>query len=117
MSGGSLIQHVEGHHVDHTILTETGLKLTTTSTHHQMMNPYDVHHQVIAWCPTSLSDTYKNGSNKEHLLDSAFQEVEIVYYPNTLSLCIQGHPEFDTVDEDYKEYCVKLIQNLINYER
>lgn len=115
MSGGRLIQHVNGHTTSHDITTVEGLNLNITSTHHQMMYPYDVkHHTLIAWSKYFRSETYLDGRNEEHEIPINFLEPEIVHFTNTNSLCIQGHPEYDSCSEETVTYCQDLISNLIN---
>lgn len=117
MSGGSLIQHVNGHGGDHIISTKDGIILTMTSTHHQMMYPYDLNKDkfdLIAWSTYFKSDTYLNGRNEEIELSKDFLEPEIVYYKNTNALAIQGHPEFSSCDKEASNYCLDLIRNYLN---
>ena len=117
MSGGSLIQHVNGHGGDHVISTKEGINLTMTSTHHQMMYPYELNKDkfdLIAWSTYFKSDTYLNGRNEEIEIPTEFLEPEIVHYKNTNALAIQGHPEFSSCNREASEYCLDLIRNLLN---
>lgn len=117
MSGGSLIQHVNGHGGDHIISTKEGIILTMTSTHHQMMYPYELNKDkfdLIAWSTYFKSNTYLNGRNEEIELSKDFLEPEIVYYKNTNALAIQGHPEFSSCDKEASNYCLDLIRNYLN---
>ena len=117
MSGGSLIQHVNGHGGDHVISTKEGIMLTMTSTHHQMMYPYDLNKDkfdLIAWSTYFKSDTYLNGRNEEIEIPTEFLEPEIVHYKNTNALAIQGHPEFSSCNKEASNYCLDLIRNLLN---
>ena len=117
MSGGSLIQHVNGHGGDHVISTKEDITLTITSTHHQMMYPYDLNKDkfdLIAWSTYFKSDTYLNGRNEEIEIPTEFLEPEIVYYKNTNALAIQGHPEFSSCNKEASNYCLDLIRNLLN---
>lgn len=113
MNGGKLIQHVTGHSQDHNITFNNGLEIPMTSSHHQMMFPFDLEkekYELIAHSTWFKSNTYLNGENKEKELPRDFLEPEIVYYPNTNSLCIQGHPEW----MDLESKTVQIIKNLIN---
>lgn len=95
-SGGKLIQHVNNHGLmnGHYIKDdETSREYFIPSTHHQMLNPSDVNHILIAGASKNLSTTYLNGDNEEINLPKDFKEPEIVYFPDTNSLAIQGHPE------------------------
>lgn len=119
LSGGKLVQHVNNHtfNVD-TILTPDG-EYKISSDHHQMMYPFEVEdHVIIAKSKKPLSTTYEDGNgNQMEMLDGI--EPEIVYYPNTHSLCIQGHPEWSsnlTNDEveRIQEYVNNIIEHYVN---
>lgn len=115
LSGGKLIQHVTGHSGDHNIVIDKLGTFVMTSTHHQMMNPYNLDkesYSLKAWSKNFLSDTYLNGLNSEISLDKEFLEPEIVEYFNTKSLCIQGHPEFG--NDSIKEVTLMLLDNFLN---
>lgn len=97
LSGGSLIQHVEGHAGrSHVAVTRDGTRIMTNSVHHQMMNPFKVDHELIAWVPEKISGVYigNNGEEVKEAYSKDFREPEIVWFPKTKSLCIQGHPEY-----------------------
>jgi len=115
-SGGSLIQHVNGHTQSHQISTSSGSNYKITSTHHQMCYPYDIEHKLIAWSTNFRSNTYLNGANQEKDLKADFLEPEIMYYPKTNSLGIQGHPEFSNCPKETSDYCARLINKLIKGE-
>lgn len=118
-NGGRLIQHVEGHTSSHVMHTKTYEEdyfnaFVITSTHHQMMFPFNMkknNYDIIAWSKTFRSDTYLNGNNEEIELPTKFVEPEIVYYNNSNSLAIQGHPEFSSCDADTVQYCLQLIED------
>lgn len=128
MSNGKLIQHVEGHGGSHKIEFKTkketyvggqGIQLmdeikplVITSTHHQMMYPYNLRensYEIIAWSEKYLSNIYLNGSNEQIKVPENFVEPEIVFYKKTNSLCIQGHPEYGNCPGQ----TVKMIYDLI----
>lgn len=94
---GCLIQHVEGHAVfsPHEILFSDGSYALATSTHHQMMWPFDVpKYELIAWASRRISDVYEFQSHTDTVSSlPGGREPEIVYYPNTKCLAIQPHPE------------------------
>lgn len=104
-NGGSMFQHCDGHavHRGHqaTIL-DTGKRVTVSSTHHQIMRP-NLDKGIV------LMVAEKLGTYKEHMIlsikDDKFMkwvienlpdadDVESVFYPGTMSLCFQPHPEF-----------------------
>ncbi len=118
MSGGELFQHVTGHGGDHPIELEANTahllrqriatwpdKLFVTSTHHQMMNPFKMpveDYKILAFANPCRSNQYLVGPKYDKKTLPAIGlssiapsfEPEIVYYPKTRSLAIQGHPEF-----------------------
>lgn len=117
MAGGSLIQHVNGHGTPHEIeIPLLGKSIVATSTHHQMMYPYELGddaYRLIAWSKYFRSDVYLNGRNEEVVLGTDFLEPEIVFYNKTRSLAIQGHPELTTATNEFKEDCGKLIKHFL----
>jgi GMP synthase-like glutamine amidotransferase len=121
MNGGKLIQHVSGHGLsgshplDMKYLGING-EFQITSTHHQMMFPYNLpkeSYEILATATHFLSNTYLDGINSEKELPKNFEECEIVFYPNTKSLCIQGHPEYSNCPENTVEECLNLIENYL----
>jgi len=116
MAGGRLVQHVENHGQHHSISVIGGGTYDITSTHHQMMYPYDLNekfYELIGWSTYFRSNTYLDGNNEEIKLSKNFLETEIVYYNKSKSLCIQGHPEMSSCPENTKDYCLKLIQKYL----
>lgn len=109
-SGGKLIQHVTGHGgCTHEILDiKSKEKYRIPSTHHQMVYPFDIEHEMIAVATPQRSSVYLNGDNEEINLPMNFVETEIVYYPQTNSIAKQGHAEMCT-DERLHEYLNKLL--------
>jgi gamma-glutamyl-gamma-aminobutyrate hydrolase PuuD len=112
--GGTLIQHVNGHHNEHTMTTDQGEVLSTTSCHHQMMYPFGVEHKMLAWSTQSRSTVYLNGENKsiDKMYLKGVVEPEVVYYPQVRGLAIQGHPEW-ALNTPFAEYCNGLIEELL----
>lgn len=88
---GKLIQDQPNPEYTHKIKTFDGKELVITSTHHQAMYPFDMDkkdYKIIAWTEGMLK--HHEGGNKEEL--NPEKECEIVYYPSTNCLGIQGHP-------------------------
>lgn len=111
LSGGKLIQHVEGHCKDHSILVN-GQRYQITSSHHQMLYPFDLNknsYELIAHSEYFQSKTYLNGNDEEIELPKGFLEPEIIYYNYTNALCIQGHPEWSHCSERTSDMCLNLI--------
>ena len=116
MSGGSLIQHVNGHAIGRlhpiTIYGIFNTSVEITSTHHQMMFPYSINkdkYEIVATATNYLSNTYLDGIDQEKELPANFEECEIVYYKNSKSLCIQGHPEMAACPDYTKQMCLEMI--------
>jgi gamma-glutamyl-gamma-aminobutyrate hydrolase PuuD len=115
LAGGSLVQHVTGHGRTHNIVTKDGEIYSTSSVHHQMMYPFDIEHEMIAWSDEKRSHNYINGEDKEIPLmhEESTVEPEIVWFPKIKGLAVQGHPEFmdehcafvHYVNTLVKEYC------------
>ncbi len=112
-SGGKLIQHVDNHGRSHQIVTNTGVLMETSSSHHQMMYPFDVPHEMLAWTPEQLSTCYEDGDDLQIMQMTAHVEPEVVYFPHTKGLAIQGHPEWMQKSDPFVEYCVELVTELL----
>lgn len=108
MSGGELFQHIGNNHCRNHSLHTQNQTLITTSTHHQMMDPRGVEHDLIAWVPNMCPDYYKESKVEPPPVD-----YEIVYFPKTKSLCIQGHPEYVEEKHEFKQYTKKLIDEYL----
>jgi len=107
-AGGKLIQHIQGHGITHQIVTDTGELMNTTSAHHQMMYPWDVPHELLAWTPHKRSHSYEDGTGMDVKEAHNYPEPEIVYFPEINGLAIQGHPEWATSSR-FADYCNELI--------
>jgi GMP synthase-like glutamine amidotransferase len=111
LSGGKLIQHVTGHHATHDIymtmfdglpasrLSQDGTPLfAMSSCHHQMMWPWTADEfEILAWSAPERSSVYVwNGDNEidPYSMVRDFVEPEIVWFPGSKALAIQGHPEW-----------------------
>jgi anthranilate/para-aminobenzoate synthase component II len=116
LSGAKLIQHVEGHCKDHSMIVRGSMKYNITSSHHQMLYPFDLNekdYELIAYSEYFQSNTYLNGDNEEIELPKDFLEPEIIYYKNTNSLCIQGHPEWSHCEKKTSDMCLNLINKYL----
>lgn len=116
LSGGKLIQHVEGHCRDHSMIVRGNMKYNITSSHHQMLYPFDLNekdYELLAYSEYFQSNTYLNGNNEEINLPKNFLEPEIVYYKNTNALCIQGHPEWSHCEKRTSSMCLNLIDKYL----
>ncbi len=116
LSRGRLIQHVGGHGRDHSMIVNNSLRYNITSSHHQMLYPFDLNekdYELIAYSEYFQSKTYLNGDNEEIDLSKNFLEPEIIYYKNTNSLCIQGHPEWSHCEKRTSSMCLNLIDKYL----
>jgi len=112
MNDGKLIQNIHGH------ATSRGHRITdgksayiVTSTHHQMMYPFDMNpedYQLIAWSKEKLSDTYETGFG-QYSQGQVKVEPEVIYYPKTNTLAVQYHPEYMRSGDEAVEYTKELI--------
>jgi len=121
MAGGKLIQHVEGHTSSHKIDVhfEGNSRPSTfdiTSTHHQMMYPFNMNadkYALIGWSTMHRSMVYLDGDDNQMSLPEKFVEPEIIYYRLHRSLAIQGHPEYNNCSKDTKDLCLDLIETYL----
>lgn len=111
LSGGSLIQHVT-HHAGrgHMMTTKDGKNIHVCSVHHQMMNPFGIKHELIAWATDKLSTVYLVDGDKEEPMNL---EPEVVYFPESKALGIQYHPEFMSVKEEAVLYSRELVKSYL----
>ena len=94
LSGGKLIQHIEGHGRTHEILTDCDEIYDTSSCHHQAMQLEGTEHHLIAW---AVRDEIP----------------EIAFFKDTKCLAIQGHPEFMHSDAPFVKYTENLIKEYL----
>lgn len=111
LNGGKLYQHVDGHGGSHPMIDlTTGEVLMVTSTHHQMMIPNYKDGEVIGRASRSKVKYTDQGEHKINPTADLKMghDVEIVWYPKTHTLCIQGHPEY-VPGSRFAEYTWELI--------
>jgi anthranilate/para-aminobenzoate synthase component II len=112
-AGGKLIQHVTGHGTDHMIDTYDDCAFMVSSSHHQMMYPYDVDHKLLAWSSKSLSNDYE----PNHKLYCAsmekqlYPEAEVVHFPDIRGLAIQCHPEWHAQSDEFNKWLMLEIEH------
>lgn len=115
-AGGKLIQHVQGHGGTHSLLVlDDGEERVyqTSSSHHQMMYPFNLpeeEYQILGWVPKDKprSKVYEGSG-----ISTPPVECEVVLYPKIRALAIQGHPEWQDRDEDFVQWCLKQVQQLV----
>lgn len=110
-AGGKLIQDCDKHASGggHQIQTVDGRTMYVTSAHHQMMYPYDIPHELLAWATPKRSTYYENGLHEPVKAMETKREPEIVYFPTINGLAIQGHPEWMGKDDVVVKYFNELI--------
>lgn len=127
MNNGELVQDVNGHalgHATHTIRIKQPnnnvyVHAQASSTHHQMMYPFGLpedEYVVLASAAKPLSDKYETVNNKTEEVENLKlpEEPEIVFYPYTDCLCIQGHPEFTMGSiKFYQNKVYGFIENML----
>ena len=92
MSGGIMYQDVSKHTMAHSITDlETGDVIWVSSTHHQMMKPSSKGILVASSHIGGYREHWDGGIFKR---ETSEQDVEVVFYEDTRSLCFQPHPEF-----------------------
>ena len=118
LSGGILVQHVSGHTSDHRIVTIDGRAFHTSSIHHQMMYPWNIEHELLAWTDYPKSGVYE-GLTDQELERWPVQrygekelpiEPEIIWFPKTKCLAIQGHPEMMDYTCLFNRYIEELVR-------
>ncbi len=112
MSGGKLIQHCDNHAIGgtHQMTVLGGSIIPVTSTHHQMMHPFDLpedDYTLLGWSTESRSSV--RWLNEKVECNKLLEEPEVVYYHNTKCLAVQGHPEFDTAPNLFVTYFNELV--------
>lgn len=112
MNGGKLWQDVNNHatHSGHSVIDMiTGeIKHNMTSTHHQQMIPAkDAEILAVAELSTVKTNMTKTVKRKTPVAD----DVEVLWYPSSLSLCFQPHPEFE--HGECRNYFLDLVDNYI----
>lgn len=112
-AGGSLVQHVSGHGYQHHVDTIHKKLVYVTSTHHQMMNPYNIEHTLIGWASPARAIRYEDGERNNIHIMNVHQEPEICYFPQLRGLAIQGHPEYSTATDEFRAYCNALIREFL----
>ena len=115
-SGGRLVQHTTGHHTNHNVMFSDSTDIMVTSScHHQMMYPWvkGVDYQLLAWSSTNLSSCYEDEYAAPIHEMVAHVEPEVIYFPKTRGLAIQGHPEWMEQADPFVKYCNEKIEALL----
>lgn len=119
MNGGKMYQDVDGHAIygthkayDVRLKTMKNVAIEVTSTHHQMMRPSDEGLIVcIAEEATYLESMGEEGAIK--VTGGYDEDVEVVWYENSRSLCFQPHPEMVEREHACQNYYFELIERYL----
>lgn len=117
-SGGRLIQHVTGHCGAHNVNTSDGGVVGVNSTHHQMMYPWHTQHDLLAWSE-GISITYEDEHQvrpflpETAMVGNVVKEPEVVWFPQTMSLAAQYHPESMNKDSEGRLYYKSLVERYL----
>lgn len=117
-AGGKLVQHVNGHECGHhnIIVNNNGVntEFSVTSSHHQMMYPYDVEHELLGWMEEPRSNDYEPNYKLycAEMEKGHHKEAEVVYFPQIKGLAIQCHPEWHTKkDHPFNMWMLKYLRD------
>jgi gamma-glutamyl-gamma-aminobutyrate hydrolase PuuD len=114
LNGGKLWQHISNHGTGHMMYDlKTHEHIFTTSVHHQEMIP-GPGAEIIAVAAQATQKIDARGVQMFQPFkktDEDGDDVEVLWYPRTRSLCIQGHPEF-APETNFAKYCFKLTESL-----
>lgn len=116
LNGGRMWQDVNNHTSDHMMFDLTEMEpVEVTSTHHQMMIPgtagqvLGVAHIASRWEGDKLK--YKSKSPDHRDPGHPQQDIEVVWYPETRSLCFQPHPEYH--HQPTEDYFFRLLDKIL----
>jgi putative glutamine amidotransferase len=114
LAGGFVVQDVSNHTSGHEVVTKEGDKFHVSSLHHQMLHPWEVDHELIAWTETPLSRHYisVNDEGEDEFIEMKC-EPEFVYFPKEKGIAIQWHPEFMKETCTANMYVKKKIEELL----
>ena len=117
LAGGKLIQHVSSHGCAHLIDTNDNYSLVTSSIHHQMMFPWGLEHDLLAWCEARSSVHLGENDEEVDFPEEAYKEgnlvePEVVWFPKIKALAIQGHPEFMQKGDSFVKYSLEKTTKL-----
>jgi hypothetical protein len=110
LNGGTLWQDVNNHGQSHLMtFLPTGEQMEVTSTHHQMMRP-SVEGVVLGYADVATRKDAERAHFPEFRYDDHHKDTEIVWYPKTSTLCIQGHPEY-IPGSRFADFSIELIRH------
>jgi gamma-glutamyl-gamma-aminobutyrate hydrolase PuuD len=117
MNGGKLNQDITGHAIRHTHRMEdlrTNQLYDVNSTHHQMMIPSTTTPvEVIGIAPFKVQGLINPLDSYYEVLEFTY---EVLWYPDTLSLCVQYHPEQMPDDAEAVKWLKALVKEKLNVD-
>lgn len=119
LNGGTLWQDVNNHGRSHNMtVLASGQTIYVTSTHHQMMRPGKLG-KVLATadCATKkYADPDTWNANGGVFYPDDHKDTEIVWYKDSGSLCIQGHPEY-VPNSEFATFCLDMVVHYLDEVR
>lgn len=112
MNGGKMWQDVDNHAISgtHKAMCKYWGEVMVSSTHHQMMRPHESGEVLVL---AALSTYRQSDVMAEHSLSRHIDDVEVVYYKDTKSLCYQPHPEIVNEDHQCRKHFLMLVDKLM----
>lgn len=111
-AGGYLIQHVDNHSGYHTVTDVDGNEFEVNSIHHQMVYPFDVPHELVAWSTKKRSKRHIV-QNEVSITDQLTCEPEAVIFPKIRAIGFQWHPEMGYSDDYFVKWSVEQATKFI----
>lgn len=110
MNNGKLWQDVNNHLGNHAVidLRSGEVKHNMTSTHHQQMIPGK---DALLLAAAELCTRKENGGEVLTRGKPELDDMEAIWYPDSLSLCFQPHPEFN--HGECRNYFLDLVDEFI----
>ena len=114
LAGGTLIQHVNNHGGRHPVVTKDKEYISVNSIHHQMMNPFNVKHEMRAWIENHRSDVHIDVDDAGTEFNASIPvEPEYVYFPEIKGFAIQWHPEGMAFNSPANQYILNDISKTL----
>jgi len=120
MNGGKLWQHVDGHALfaTHKMVDQfSNQEVEVTSTHHQMFRPGKnaiiiglAREANMKKCERQFWRFKGDTTAVDKFMSKDF---EVVYYPKSMSLCFQPHPEFQLAHST-REYFYSVLRRIMD---
>lgn len=117
-AGGHLIQHIDGHEGYHNVTTYDGQILNCSSSHHQMMYPYNLdkdEYTLLAWTDKRSNTYLPEGKVYTGNMDKRiYKEPEVVYFNKLNAMAIQCHPEWHSMTAyNFNAWLLNNIQHFM----